>query len=235
MKHDSVKILRRTLGLSGLPRLPYMNRGVLMVASLMLSACNEPEPMGDYIAQTKAQAQIQAKDQAGNGPPSLLPVTAYPALDYQAHAARNPFFWEPLSLAANRPVNETNAALNSAIEAELQANEHLPNCELAPLPDLVLRAVFHEHHNGGAASALIQVADAEIYPVKLGQRLIAKVNHPSVHNRSVYSQAAHQAAADLGEDLGKITAITAQSVTLTPSHAKHAGCHHPHAITLHLY
>ncbi|WP_319782306.1 pilus assembly protein PilP [Oceanisphaera sp. IT1-181] len=188
-----------------------------MVASLMLSACNEPEPMVDYIAQTKAQA----KTQEGNGPPSLLPVTAYPALVYQAHAARNPFFWEPLSLAANRPASEISTSLNIATEAELQANEILPACELAPLPDLVLRAVFHEHHKGGAASALIQVADAEIYPVRLGQRLIAKVNN--------------QAAADLGEDLGKVTAITAQSVTLTPSHTINAGCNNTHAITLHLY
>lgn len=231
MKHDSVEILRRTLGLSGLPRLPCVNRVLLMVASLMLSACNEPEPMVDYIVQTKAQA----KTAEGNGPPSLLPITAYPALVYQAHAARNPFFWEPLSLVANRPVNKTNAALNSAIEAELQVHEHQPNCELAPLPDLVLRAVFHEHHGSGAASALIQVADAEIYPVRLGQRLIAKVNNPSGNNRSVYSQVAHQTAADLGEDLGKITAITPQSVTLTPNHTIHAGCHHPQAITLHLY
>ncbi|ART81961.1 hypothetical protein CBP31_04390 [Oceanisphaera profunda] len=217
MKHDSVEILARTLGLSGLPRLPYVNWVLLMVAGLMLSACNEPEPMVDYITQTKAQA----KTQEGNGPPSFLPVTAYPVLVYQAHAARNPFFWEPLSLAANRPASEINTSLNIATDAELQANEHLPNCELAPLPDLVLRAVFHEQQGSGAASALIQVADAEIYPVSLGQRLVAKVNN--------------RVAADLGEDLGKITAITAQSVTLTPSYAKHAGCHHPRAITLHLY
>ena len=211
-------------------RLAYLTRPLLLGVGVLTSGCNEPESMSDYIAQVKnGHSQVNMAEQSV----ILLPLTPSARLSYQAQAERNPFYWQQASLSPQLLAASETSAINMATVTPVELSEHptQADCELAPQPTLVLRAIFNEVQGfQKGAVALIQVAGAELYSVKLGQRLMINPDGAAVSQQTLNTPT----AADLGVDIGKITAITGQAVTLTP-HAASDGCPIELPIVLSLY
>ncbi|MGO4999488.1 hypothetical protein [Oceanisphaera sp. W20_SRM_FM3] len=179
--------------------------GLLMAVCGLLLACGEPESINEYIANA-------AKQQGASAEPLLPLVTVSvpptQALSYQAQDARNPFFWQRETflsdeLLASRSLNGSNPKIMS--DADLHSTPP-EECEVKMLPELVLRATFSDHSfndRSARGMALIQVAGGAIYPVTLGQRLIASRQGLTASDQSGGN-----------DDLGEVTAISAQTVTL---------------------
>lgn len=201
----------------------------------MLTGCGEPEPISKYTVNVDAHPPNSTTLQPDL--PLLLP-----AQTYQAQAERNPFFWDPEpslvdSLKKSAVIHESSSGL--IIQPRRDPGSSQPRkeeCELAPLPDLILRATFSEHSGyGHVASALIQVADGDVYAVSLGQRLIVKAVNPVIN----------QLNQELNNELGIITAINTQNITLKQNVFKPHGendhdfsnpeCRETQLLTLHLY
>lgn len=187
-----------------------LKSGLLMAVCWLLCACSEPESINEYIANAANKMNVSAE---ALPPLSSVSEPSSQALSYQAQAERNPFFWQRETflsdeLLASRSLNGANPKI--MLEADLHATPS-EECEVQMLPELVLRATFSEYsfndlsfnERSAKGMALIQVAGGAIYPVRLGQRLIA-------------SRQDSAASAQSGEndDLGEVMAIRAQTVTL---------------------
>ena len=177
----------------------------------LLVGCSEPQDLDHYIAASHQQAKATAP----SAPLALLVVNeepqAAPMPAYQALTRRSPFLWpHETRLPAHSAGEEAHKALISQVDLSPQ----LPlDCQLAPLAEpanLVLRATFSDHAGRGR-TALIQVNAGEVYRVRLGQRLRINSERAGAQKR--------EADAALSEDLGQVTAITAQSLTLSSNHA----------------
>ena len=203
-----------------------LKSGLLMAVCWVLCACSEPESINEYIANAAKRQSVSAEPLL-----SLATVSVPPsqALSYQAQAERNPFFWHRETflsdeLLANRSLNGANPKI--MLEADLHVTPS-EECEVQMLPELVLRATFSEYsfnERSAKGMALIQVADGAVYPVRLGQRLIA-------------SRQDSAASAQSGEndDLGEVMAISAQTVTLKQNRFGSQHCPGAEQTTLRLY
>lgn len=190
-------MILRTFTFSRPRRLALMLSGLLMT-----SGCDEPKPMTDFITHTLAQT--------GSEPISLPPLVVYKAVPYQAGQKRNPF-----KLADSASFTDAQAIEISSIGTDCESHA------VSELPALSLQATFNETHGRSKAMAMIQVAQAEVYTVKLGQRLVAKIDPPT--------------GDAVTTDLGEVIAITSQSVTLKPPFHLESHCSQSKSTLLTLY
>lgn len=207
-----------------------LKAALLLIAGLVLNGCRKPDSIHDYI--TQVQVDMRAQSQSAHSQATNLQAMAdetslaLVAPSYQALAERTPFFWQANSsfpkapLASSDPTAAIVKSLNQRILNKAVPDQPYTDCEPTPRPRLILQAVFKEHQRGGPASALIQVADSEVYVVKQGQRLIANPLHslsgPNSQDRAKKSTTLELSKSESME-LGIVTAINAQSVTIAHS------------------
>ncbi|MBU3825246.1 MAG: hypothetical protein H9917_10570 [Candidatus Oceanisphaera merdipullorum] len=208
-----------------------LQSGLLMAVCWLLCACSEPESINEYIANAAKWQSVSAEPLL---PLATVSVPPSQALSYQAQAKRNPFFWPSETflsdeLLASRSLNGATTKVMVDADFHLTPSEE---CEAKMLPELILRAIFSEHsfndlsfnERSAKGMALIQVAGGAIYPVRLGQRLIA-------------SRQDSAASVQSGEndDLGEVMAISAQTVTLKQNRFGSQHCPGTQQTTLRLY
>lgn len=195
-----------------------------VAVSILLLACSEPESINDFI--TRSQASVSPNTEApsamslANAPlmPADIerpqaPLTAEHTLLLDSLLSRDPFAWR--TMPATRPEPEL-ADTDSASSPFNNAKTASVACSITALPELVLKATFIEPASGHSpSSALIQVAGGDLQAVSLGQPLLNTVSE-LVIEESVGARANKEGrlSQPLAQELGRVVAISAQSVTL---------------------
>lgn len=196
--------LPRVLPLARVPSRRWAALGIMLV----IAACNERQPIADYIAEERAKS--------GPAPELLSTVVPYQAPIYNQGTKNSPFLLMPEPLTAKAPVVDVQSSPNLNCDQEQQDRFIAVNWSL--------RATFSNHNK---SIALIHIPTRGTQTATVGQRLDLSAG---------LAKEAHQGSEEPApEDRVDVAAIHSQSVTLKHQRIYTPECTKTQMVTLNLY